>query len=290
MPLPAAPGPQTPFLPADTFANSNIFITGGGTGLGKAMALEFAKLGGTIVVASRGEEHRKSGVAAIEAAGGKAVDVALNVRDDEAVAQAFDEAESKVGPIDILINNAAGNFPVPAEQLSAKGWRAVTQIVVDGTFYCSTEMARRRLAVNGTGAILNIGATYAWTGGPGASPSAAAKAGVMNLVQSLAVEWAPDGIRVNGLIPGTFPHDDFPPAMKAAGANSPELLAKRQPAQRVGELHELGWAACYLCSPYANFVTGHNFVIDGGNWLRRSLAMPDFTPVREWADTSKLKK
>jgi NAD(P)-dependent dehydrogenase (short-subunit alcohol dehydrogenase family) len=288
MPLPAAPGPDAAFLPPDTFEGSVIFITGGGTGLGNAMALGFSRLGGTIVVASRSAEHRRTGVERIAAAGGRAVDVEIDVREPDSVAAAFDAAERVVGPIDVLINNAAGNFPVPAETLSPNGWRAVTQIVLDGTFFCSTEFARRRIARGEPGSILNIGAAYGWTGGPGTAPSAAAKAGVMNLTMSLAVEWAPDGIRVNGLVPGTFPHDDAPMAMRLGHSSPEELsadLSQRQPAGRVGELHEFAWAACYLCSPYAAFVSGHNMVIDGGNWLRRGLRMPEFQPVREWADT-----
>jgi NAD(P)-dependent dehydrogenase (short-subunit alcohol dehydrogenase family) len=288
MPLPAPPRPDAVFLPANTFKGCNILVTGGGTGLGNAMALAFARLGGTIVVASRSSEHREAGLARIEAADGRAIDVEIDVREPESVAAAFDSAERLVGPIDILINNAAGNFPVAAETLSPNGWRAVTQIVLDGTFFCSTEFARRRIARGEPGCILNIGAAYGWTGGPGTAPSAAAKAGVMNLTKSLAVEWAPDGIRVNGLVPGTFPHDDAPMAMRLGHTGIADLdadLARRQPAGRVGETHEFGWAACYLCSPYAAFVTGHNMVIDGGNWLRRGLKMPEFQPVREWADT-----
>jgi len=142
-----------------------------------------------------------------------------------------------------------------------------------------------RIARGEPGAILNIGATYAWTGGPGAAPSAAAKAGVANLVQSLSVEWAPDGIRINGLMPGNFPHDDQPEALRSLPGS--EDLASRIPAQRVGELHELAWAACFLCSPFATYITGHNLVIDGANWLRRGLRFPVFEPVRDWSRSKK---
>jgi NAD(P)-dependent dehydrogenase (short-subunit alcohol dehydrogenase family) len=180
----------------------------------------------------------------------------------------------------VLINNAAGNFPVPAEDLSFNGWRAVTGIVLDGTFNCSTEFARRAMARGAGGAILNIGATYAWTGGPGTAHSAAAKAAVANLTQSLAVEWGPYGIRVNGLAPGLFPHDDHPEALKASRPGGMENDGNTVPAGRVGRIHELGWAATYLCSPYAVYLSGHTMVLDGANWLRRSLRMPDFVPIR----------
>jgi NAD(P)-dependent dehydrogenase (short-subunit alcohol dehydrogenase family) len=109
--------------------------------------------------------------------------------------------------------------------------------------------------------------------------SAAAKAGVVSLTKTLAVEWAPDGVRVNAIAPGLFPHDDLPDAIKAARDES--LDASRQPAGRVGQPHELGWAATWLCSPYTAFVTGHVLVVDGGNWLRRDFAMPPVTPIRD---------
>ena len=289
MALSKAPPADTPFLPKDTFKNDVILITGGGTGIGKGLATEFARLGGTIVIASRGAEHRASGVKAIEAMGGKAVDVELNIRDAAAVKAAFDEAEEKAGPVSILINNAAANFPTVADELSPNGWHAIVQAVLDGTFFCSTEFARRRVAAGKRGAVLNIGATYGWTGCGGAAPAAAAKAGVMNLTQSLAVEWAPDDIRINTICPGVFPHDDFPAAMKARML-PPDELAKNIPAQRVGEMHEIGWLACYLCSPYAAYITGHNAVIDGANWHRRELSMPLFRPVREWASTKNVRE
>ncbi len=289
MPLSRAPGPETPFLPKDTFKNDVIFITGGGTGIGKGLGLAFTRLGGAVVIASRSPEHRAAGVAALKAAGGRAADVELNIKEPESIKAAFDEAEKKFGPVSILVNNAAANFPSIAETLSPNGWYSITRTVLDGTFFCSTEFARRRIAAKKGGAILNIGATYGWTGGPGAAPSAAAKAGVMNLTQSLAVEWAPDDIRVNCIAPGVFPHTDFPPAMMATLLPAEERN-KRIPAQRTGEMHEIGWAACFLCSPYASYITGHNLVVDGGNWLRREMQMPVFRPVREWADTKALRK
>lgn len=279
--LQKAPALGAAALPAGTYDGQVVFVTGGGTGLGKAMAVEFARLGASVAIASRREEHRASGVAAIEAVGGRGLGVEVDVREPEQVAAAFDRVESELGPVDVLINNAAGNFQVPAEELSINGWRAVTGIVLDGTFICSTELARRAKAAGRPASILNIGATYSWTGGPGTSPSAAAKAGVTNLTQTLAVEWAPHGIRVNCLAPGTFPHDDHPAALLAlrkAGSIDP---ADRIPAGRVGELHELGWAATFMCSPYAAYLSGHTLVLDGANWLRRGLRMPVFVPLHE---------
>jgi NAD(P)-dependent dehydrogenase (short-subunit alcohol dehydrogenase family) len=288
MPLPEPPPLGTAMLPAGTYDGQVVFITGAGTGLGRAMAVEFARLGAALVIASRKAEHRQAGVEAVmraaEDAGGKparAIGVAVDVRDPGQVAAAFDEAERELGPVGVLVNNAAGNFPVPAEDLSFNGWRAVTGIVLDGTFNCSTEFARRAIARGAPGAVLNIGATYAWTGGPGTAHSAAAKAAVTNLTQSLAVEWAPAGIRVNCLAPGLFPHGDHVPAMAAARPNGAAQDFTTIPAGRTGRLHELGWAATYMCSPYAAYLTGHTLVLDGANWLRRSLRMPEFVPLRE---------
>ncbi|WP_319453115.1 MULTISPECIES: SDR family oxidoreductase [unclassified Mycobacterium] len=266
-------------LPPDTYAGQVVVVTGGGTGLGRAMAVEFARLGATVAIASRGSEHRDSGIRAIEALGAKAIGIALDVRDEVTVAATFDQIEQQLGHVDVLVNNAAGNFPSQAVKLSANAWRSVVDIVLNGTFLCSTEFARRAIASGAPGAILNIGATYSWTGGPGTAHSAAAKAGVTNLTQSLAVEWAPKGIRVNCLAPGLFPHEDLPPVLLEC--QNPEADGARIPAGRVGEPHELGWAATYLCSPFAAYLTGHTLVIDGANWLRRGLTMPEFVPIDE---------
>lgn len=281
MPIAEPPAEGTAMLPRGTFDGQVVLITGGGTGLGKAMAVEFGRLGAAVVVLSRSAEHRQAGAEAVEAAGGRAIGVSADVRDPGQVAAAFDEAERRLGPVDVLVNNAAGNFPVLAERLSFNGWRAVTGIVLDGTFNCSTEFARRAIERGTGGAVLNIGATYSWTGGPGTAHSAAAKAAVTNLTQSLAVEWAPHGIRVNCLAPGLFPHDDHPAALRAARPDGGDRDGRTVPAGRVGRLHELGWAATYLCSPFAVYLSGHTLVLDGANWLRRGLRMPEFTPVHE---------
>jgi NAD(P)-dependent dehydrogenase (short-subunit alcohol dehydrogenase family) len=266
-------------LPPRTFEDTVVVITGGGTGIGRAIAAEFGRLGATVAVTSRKPEHRDEGIVAVNEAGGRGIGIECDVRDPAAVAQAFDGVEQAAGAIGVLVNNAAGNFPVLAEEMSPNAWRAVTTTVLDGTFFCSTEFARRSIAAEQPGAILNIGATYSWTGGPGTSHSAAAKAAVWNLTMSLAVEWAPYGIRVNGLAPGRFPHQDLPSAL--IGDGSTLYRADNIPAGRVGELHELGWAATYLCSPYAAYLTGHTMVLDGANWLRRGLGMPEFVPVAQ---------
>jgi NAD(P)-dependent dehydrogenase (short-subunit alcohol dehydrogenase family) len=247
--------------------------------LGKAIATEFGRAGAAVAVASRKEEHRTAGVEALEAVGAKAFGVELDVRSPDAVVAAFDSVTEQLGPVTVLVNNAAANFPVPAADLSPNGWRAVEQIVLDGTFFCSQELHRRVTSAGTPGSIVNIVSTAAATGGPGMAHSAAAKAGVVSLTKTLAVEWAPDGIRVNAIAPGLFPHDDMPEAIRAA--RNEAVDDARQPAGRAGQPHELGWAATYLCSPYAAFITGHVLVVDGGNWLRRDFAMPPFRPIKE---------
>ena len=278
--LPPPPPPGSAALPAGTFADDVVLVTGGGTGLGKAIAVEFARLGATVVIASRAPDHREAGVRAVEAVGGTGVAVDCDVRDEHAVAAAFDQATEAAGPPTILVNNAAGNFPVAAQDLSPNGWRAVTDIVLDGTFLCSRELALRLIAQQRSGSIINVGASYAWTGGPGFAHSAAAKAGVKNLTETLAVEWAPYGIRVNYLVPGLMPHDDEVEAIRGVPGRG-DAEAARAPALRVGLPRELGWAATFLASPFAAYITGATLTVDGANWQRRSLTQPPFTPISE---------
>jgi NAD(P)-dependent dehydrogenase (short-subunit alcohol dehydrogenase family) len=280
MGLPDPPPPGSRALPEGSFEGVGVIVTGGGTGLGRAIALEFARLGAAIAIWSRKPEHRAAGVAAVEKLGARAVACACDVRQPEQIAAAFDAAEAELGLPGVLVNNAAGNFPVPAEDLSPNGWRSVVDIVLNGTFLCSREFARRHIAAGTPGSILNIGASYAWTGGPGFAHSAAAKAGVKNLTETLAVEWAPYGIRVNGLVPGLFPHEDEVEAIRGVPERGQREDA-RVPAGRVGAPRELGWAATFLASPWASYVTGHTLVVDGANWQRRSMLMPEFRPIRE---------
>ncbi|MGH2727320.1 MAG: SDR family oxidoreductase [Actinomycetota bacterium] len=267
-------------LPAGTFDGQVVVVTGGGTGLGKGIAVEFARLGATVAIVSRSAEHLDAGREAIEQAGGKAFAAECDIRDPEKVALTFDAIEQAEGLPGVLVNNAAGNFPVAAEDLSPNGWRAVTQIVLDGTFFCSREFGRRHIAAGTGGAIINIGATYSWTGGPGFVHSAAAKAGVKNLTETLAVEWGPYGIRVNCLIPGLIPHADEREHIRGTPGRGPGE-DRSVPAGRVGQPRELGWAATFLASPYAAYISGATLVVDGANWQRRSMMMPEFRPIRE---------
>lgn len=281
-PIGLAPAPPAgaSALPAGTFDGTAVFVTGAGTGLGKAIATEFARLGASVVIASRKPEHLEAGRSAIEEVGARVLAVECDIRDAEAIAAAFDSATDAFGLPGVLINNAAANFPVPAEDTSPNAWRTVVDITLTGTFLCSREFGRRHLAAGSRGSIVNVGASYAWTGGPGFAHSAAAKAGVKNLTETLAVEWGPYGIQVNCLVPGLMPHEDMTADIQG---NLQGLHDKddRQPAMRVGRPRELGWAATFLASPYAAFISGHTLVVDGANWQRRTLTNPPVVPVRE---------
>lgn len=267
-------------LPLGTFAGATVVVTGGGTGLGKAVAVEFARLGGQIVIASRRPEHLEAGREEIESIGGHAIGIQCDIREPDSISMMFDVATEHFGMPAVLVNNAAANFPVPAEAMSPNAWRTVVDITLTGTFLCSREFARRHMGTGTRGSIINVGASYAWTGGPGFAHSAAAKAGVVNMTSSLAVEWAPYGIQVNCLVPGLMPHEDMTSDIRGnlGGLHDKDY---RQPAMRVGRPRELGYAATFLASPYASFISGHTLVVDGANWQRRSLTNPPVQTIRD---------
>jgi short-subunit dehydrogenase len=263
----------------DVLAGRVAIVTGGGTGLGRAIAVELARAGCAVGIVSRDPEHRQHGLDAVREVGGVAAEASCDIREADQVTAAFDAIESALGPVSLLINNAAANFPVLASATSANAWRAVNRIVVDGTFFCSQELHRRSVANGLDGSIVNIVATQAFTGGPGMTHASAAKAAVVNMTKSLAVEWAPDGVRVNAIAPGLFPHEEMRDDLKALRTSGADVDATRAPAMRLGERREIGWAATWLCSPFASFITGHTLVVDGANWLRRDFVMPPFTPI-----------
>ncbi|GAA1367440.1 SDR family oxidoreductase [Streptomyces beijiangensis] len=276
--LPSPPPLGASALPPGTYEGHTVLVTGGGSGLGKAIATEFARLGADLVIVGRTADRLKAAQEELGALGGRVTASVCDIRDPERIAEVFDAAP--VLP-DVLVNNAAANFPVPAEDMSPNAWRAVVDITLTGTWFMTREFGRRHLAAGTPGSVINVGASYAWTGGPGFAHSAAAKAGVKNLVETLAVEWAPYGIQVNGLVPGLFPHADLPEAIRGNLERTDDDKASRQPALRVGQARELGWAATFLASPYARFVSGHTMVVDGANWQRRNVVNAPVVPVRE---------
>ena len=255
-------------LPDGSLAGRVALVTGGGTGLGRAMALELGRLGAKVAVLGRRREPLDETVAQLAHAG---FAVQADVREPEAVAAAFDAAEDALGPLTTLVNNAAGNFLVPAEELSPNGWRAVVGIVLDGTFHCSRELGRR-VGERGAGnaQIVNLVATYAWTGGPGTAHSAAAKAGVVNLTRTLAVEWARHGIRVNAIAPGPIDTEQTRERLWPT-EEMRERLLRRIPLGRFGREEEIAHACAYLVSDYAAYITGDVFTIDGGAWLEQGM-------------------
>ena len=197
------------------------------------------------------------------------------------VGAAFDEATATFGLPGVLINNAAANFPVPAEDMSPNAWRTVVDITLNGTFFCSREFARRHIEAGTAGSIVNVGASYAWTGGPGFAHSAAAKAGVKNMVETLAVEWGPYGIQVNGLVPGLFPHEDMTADIRGNLDRTNEKDAC-QPALRVGRLQRAR-AGPRPSSPHRSpgSSPGITLVVDGANWQRRTLTNAAVITVRD---------
>ena len=237
-------------------------VTGGGTGLGLATARAFGANGAKLVIASRSAEHVEDGAATLREEEIEALPLVCDVREPDQVEAMVDTAIEHFGRVDVLVNNAAGNFLVRAEDLSPGGWKAVTRIVLDGSWFCSRAVYKH-MKDQGGGNILNVLATYATGAGPLTVHSAAAKAGVLSLTRTLAVEWADAGIRVNAIAPG-------PVDTHGAGSrlwNSDEArasIAEKLPMGRFGTEAEIADAAIFLVSDAASYVTGTMLPVDGG--------------------------
>lgn len=244
-------------------------ITGGSSGMGKGMAARFAREGARVVITGRTQEKLDEAKKEIEQFSGQVLTVQMDIRNIEDIKRMIEYVDEEFGRIDILVNNAAGNFLCPAEDLSINGWNAVINIVLNGTFYCSQAVGKYWIEKGIKGNIINMVATYAWDAGPGVIHSAAAKAGVLAMTKTLAVEWGRKyGIRVNAIAPG--------PIERTGGADKlwiSEDAAKRTlqsvPLGRLGTPEEIAGLAFYLCSDEAAYINGTCMTMDGGQHLHQ---------------------
>jgi len=256
----------------------SIIVTGGGTGLGKSMATRFAELGADLVITSRRQNVIDETAEGLRQYGGKVLAVACDVRDPDQVQNMVDHTVNEFDKIDILLNNAAGNFISPTEDLSPNAFKTVVDIVLNGTFNC-TQAAGKVMRKNKGGVILNIVTTYAWTGSGYVVPSACAKAGVLAMTRSLAVEWAKYGIRTVAIAPGPFPTKGAWSRLAPPGLGIKKKMINRIPLKRVGEHHELANLASYLVSDQAGYINGEVVTIDGGEWLQGAGEMNELEKI-----------
>ena len=239
-------------------------VTGGGSGLGRDMAEAFAREGARVCVIGRRQEKLDEACAAIEREGGSAFGISADVRDAARIEAVMKEIVERAGRIDVLVNNAAGNFVAPSEQLSPNGFKSVVDIVLLGTFYC-TRFAFEALRES-KGAILNIIAAYAWSGEPGAVHSASAKAGVLAMTRTLAGEWGRFGIRANAIAPGPV-HTEGTDKNLWSVADVEATILRSIPMGRIGEPADISLAALWICSDEASWVSGATLAVDGAQWL-----------------------
>ncbi|BFH62380.1 SDR family oxidoreductase [Paenibacillus azoreducens] len=262
----------------DLLKDKVVLITGGGTGLGRAMGERFLQLGAKLAITGRREEVLQQTSAEFSANGYSVYFKPCDVRDPLQISDLIDAVESHFGGLDILVNNAAGNFISPTERLSTRAVDAVLGIVLHGTFYATLEVGKRWIEQQRPGTMLNIVTTYASSGSGYVVPSAAAKAGVLALTRSLAVEWAPYGIRQVAIAPGPFPTEGAWSRLTP----TPELESRmldRIPLKRVGNPEELTNLAAFLVSDYAAYINGEVVTIDGGEWLQGAGQFNDLRQV-----------
>jgi len=262
-------------------AQRSILVTGGGSGLGLAMAKAFASHGAKVTIAGRKRERLESAVKEIAAAareGGEAELFAADIRNPEEVEKLVSFAVGRFGKVDGLVNNAAGNFLATSEDLTPNGFDAVVRTVLHGSVYCTLEVGRHLLATKQPGAIVSIVTTYAWTGTAFALPSACAKAGVLAMTRSLAVEWGHAGIRLNAIAPGPIPTEGaFSRLMASPEAEKNALV--RIPLGRFGRKEEIAALAIFLLSDLCPYQTGDCVTMDGGEWLAGAGEFSDYRKV-----------
>ena len=258
-----------PMLKDDALKGKTIVVTGGGTGLGKAMGTYFLKLGANLVITSRKLEVLQKTAAEMEAeTGGKVLAVQCDVRDYGQVENLLAATISKFGSADILVNNAAGNFISPTERLSANAFSSIIDIVLKGTVNCTLAFGKHWIAAKQAASVLNIVTTYAFTGSAYVVPSACAKGGVLALTRSLAVEWGKYGIRTNAIAPGPFPTKGAWDRLLPGDLAEKFDFKNRVPLKRVGDHQELTNLAAFLVSDFSNYINGEVITIDGGEWLQ----------------------
>jgi len=252
----------------DALKGKTLIVTGGGTGLGRSMSKYFLELGANVMICSRKMDVLEKTAQELEAeTGGKVLPVACDVRKYDEVEKAIAQTVEKFGKIDGLLNNAAGNFISPTERLSHKAFDTVIGIVLQGTYNFTLALGKEWIAKQQNGTMLNIVTTYAWTGSAYVVPSACAKAGVLAMTRSLAVEWAKYGIRTNAIAPGPFPTQGAWDRLFPENLRAKFDPANGVPLKRVGEHQELANLAAYLLSDFSAYVNGEVVTIDGGEWL-----------------------
>ncbi len=254
----------------DALAGKTIVVTGGGSGLGKAMTAYFLELGANVAITSRDLEKLQNTAAELQKdAKGKCLAVQCDVRHYDQVESMLAHVLEEFGQVDVLLNNAAGNFISPTERLSANAFDTIIDIVLKGSKNCTLAFGKHWIdKKQESSTILNIVTTYAWTGSAYVVPSATAKAGVLAMTRSLAVEWAKYGIRSNAIAPGPFPTKGAWDRLLPGDLKQKFDLAKKVPLQRVGDHQELANLAAYLVSDFSAYINGEVITIDGGEWLK----------------------
>ena len=245
-------------------------VTGGGTGIGRAIALELAELGADVVVASRDPQHLEPVAAEIHALGRRSLAIPTDICVPAQVEALLEETVEQLGPIDIHVNNAGGQYPGPAEALSVEGWRRVIDLNLNGTFYGAQAAARRMIGTGG-GVIVNIVASFGLRGTPGLAHSAAARAGVVNLTRTLALEWAKHNIRVNAVAPGVIMTEGALSEM-LINPEAIERIERAIPLKRLGTPEDVAHVVTFLVSDAASYITGETIAADGGNWHGHGLS------------------